>query len=265
MTRFLLAMGSRLPDSVVKYFGSNSRTTKLTRPLINRILPQGVKSVMIASGMGKGLKLCVDTRSEKFYWTGLHESHLQTTIRELLQEGDSFWDIGAHIGFFSLIASRLVGPTGIVHAFEPMNENRDRLRESLALNGITNVNVHSEAIADFVGYAILYAHAASLKWSLHERESNAGGQSVACTTIDALTQQLGPPSLIKIDAEGAELDVLRGAKHTINNHSPKLVVEFTDQDRLDRAEKLLPQYEFAHLAANHWSLAPCRNDRPGDA
>lgn len=259
--RVLLWFGGRLPTNMTKYLKSSSLLTKTLRPAVNRLLPHGFTIVSVISGTSKGRKLYIDPRHEKYYWTGLHEPHLQTAVHDMLKQGDTFWDIGAHIGLFSLIASDRVGSEGTVHSFEPMNENRARLYKTLEANEVTNVKVHDEAVSDHVSTAVLHGHTASLMWSLRDREADAGGQPVSCTTIDALVSQLGCPTLIKIDAEGSELDVLKGAKNTVNEHSPAFLVEFTDQTRVDLARELLPQYDFMFLAANHWRLSSRSSSR----
>lgn len=159
------------------------------------------------------------------------------------------------LGFTSLIASRLVGPTGRVEAFEPFPPNVERLAGSVGLNGFTNVTVHTHAITNRDGMALFHLHESSLQGSLVE-DSSASAIQVACETLDTVARRLPRPDLIKVDAEGAEFDVLEGGRQFLMTVRPRLIVEFTTPDLLDRTRQLLPSFVAAHLGQNHWLLQP---------
>jgi FkbM family methyltransferase len=229
------------------------RATRLLRPLINQVLPHQETPITVRAGVGQGLRLCILPQTEKYYWTGLHEPHVQEALQRELRPGSVFWDVGAHIGFTSLIASRLVGPNGRVEAFEPFPPNVERLAGSVGLNGFDNVTVHPLAIANRDGTALFHLHKSSLQGSLVE-DPSAAAIEVACETMDMVARRLPRPDLIKVDAEGAELDVLQGGRQFLMTVRPRLIVEFTTPDLLDQARRLLPSYIAAHLGQNHWLL-----------
>lgn len=258
----IIALGNRLPESVVSRFRSDTGLARLVRPIVNRLVPDSAQLVVIGGGPAKGLKLLIEPRGEKYYWTGSHEPHVQSAIVQNLQEGDTFWDVGAHIGMMSLLAAQRVGPTGVVHAFEPMSLTRERLRRSTEANGFHNIRIHGEAVGDSIGEKALYAHPQSVKTSLHHSCERAQGEQVTCVTLDDLCERIGVPHLIKIDAEGAELEVLAGGVKMLNQHPiVRCIVEFTDQARLQGAQELLPDHFFTSLGANHWLLVSKRIDR----
>ena len=172
-----------------------------------------------------------------------------------LQPKAVFWDVGAHIGFTSLIASRLVGPDGRVEAFEPFPPNIGRLARSVGLNGFSNVTVHPQAITKRDGTALFHLHESSLQGSLVQ-DAPAEAIEVACETLDSVARRLPRPDLIKVDAEGAELDVLEGGRQLLTTVRPRLIVEFTTPQLLDQARQLLPSYVPTHLGQNHWLLRP---------
>lgn len=242
------------PVNIASVMGTDRVVTRLLRPLVNRVVPDREIAVTVRSGVGRGLRLPIFPRSEKYYWTGLHELHVQQTLQRKLREGSVFWDVGGHIGFTSLIASRLVGSAGRVDTFEPFPPNQERLARSIQLNGCTNVTVHHQALAATVGQQVFHLNASSLMGSLVEG-SGADTIDVACTTLDAVADQIPPPDLIKIDTEGAELEVLDGGRQFLAAAQPELIVEFTTRQLLDLGLQLFPFYTATHLGQNHWLLS----------
>jgi FkbM family methyltransferase len=206
--------------------------------------------VTVRSGPAQGASLLIDARTEKFLWTGLHEPAVQQAMTALLQPGMTFWDVGAHVGFFTVLGARLIGDRGHVHAFEPVEANRARLSAALDKNGCSNVTIHDVALSSARGEAVLHAHESSAMWSLAGEGED--GVTVRCETLDSLG--LPPPDLIKIDAEGVELEVLRGGGELLSTVRPALLVEFTTEELVEEARRLLPGYGFEHLEQHHWSL-----------
>jgi FkbM family methyltransferase len=251
----VVAAMNRVPSSVARRFPWHSAASRLMRPLLNALLPSEPTVVSVRSGAAANARLLILPRQEKFYWTGEYEREVQAAIRQYLVSGGHFWDVGAHIGFFTLIASRAVGPTGQVHAFEPYPPSRERLRRTIALNELGNVVVHEDAIAAVEGPSVLHAHSLSPMWTLIAARGEDDGVDVRCTTIVALAELLGVPDLIKIDAEGAEVDVLRGALAVLSgDRRPVVIVEFSDRDLLEEARSLLPNARFVSLSDRHWIL-----------
>lgn len=256
--RQIRSYGARVVDRTPAGMARLSRTSqaaKLLRPLINQVLPRQETPITVRAGVGQGLRLCILPQSEKYYWTGLHELHVQDALQRELQPKAVFWDVGAHIGFTSLIASRLVGPDGRVEAFEPFPPNIGRLARSVGLNGFSNVTVHPQAITKRDGTALFHLHESSLQGSLVQ-DAPAEAIEVACETLDGVARRLPRPDLIKVDAEGAELDVLEGGRQLLTTVRPRLIVEFTTPQLLDQARQLLPSYVPTHLGQNHWLLRP---------
>ncbi len=212
------------------------------------------------SGSAAGLRLIIDARNEKFFWTGTHERSVQQTLSEILKPGMVFWDVGANIGFFSLIASRSVGATGQVHAFEPMRANRERLAKNITINGSGNVTIHDCALAASSGEAILHSHYSPLMWTLLPERGHRQGVIVRCETLDKLAQRLGAPDVIKVDTEGNELEVLRGGAGLLSSNTPAIFYE-TDEATLAETRNVLPAYRFRCLDERHWLLQVDDSDR----
>lgn len=139
-------------------------------------------------------------------------------------KGDVVIDAGAHYGFYTLQASRLVGNEGIVLAFEPHPRNHKGLLVNLHLNRIKNVKSFNTALGDSDGQTKLYIRSHSGAHSTFFRTKN--WLNVKMSKIDTIVDKLGfeKVDLIKIDAEGAELDILKGAIKTIKRYKPKITI-----------------------------------------
>ena len=143
------------------------------------------------------------------YWLGTFEPQVQRAIVDGLSAGDAFFDVGSHSGFHSLIGARAVGTAGLVVAIEPDPANAAEVEAQAALNRFDHITVvRKTVVADLL-----------------ESRSSIDDATVAQTTIDDLTKEFRPPMLIKIDVEGLELEVLRGAAATLREHRPTVVVE----------------------------------------
>lgn len=247
----LVSLLNRVPGPVAGAFRSDGLLARLARPVLRRLLPAGPTVVVVRSGPGQGLRFPIYPRTEKFYWTGAYERPVQDALARLLEPGMTFWDVGAHIGWISLLAARLVGEGGRVHAFEPLAENRARLAEAIELNSAGNVAVHAVAVAGESGEGLLRAHASTSMWSL-----GSGGEGVPtpCRTLDELAAELGPPDVLKLDVEGVEVEALRGGRELLAGRHPVLLVEFSSDELLAQARALLSRYRFEQLARHHWLL-----------
>ncbi len=195
------------------------------RGVLRACAPGGTTMVEVCYGRLRGARMLVDLSCEKYYWLGTHEEHVQALLAEHVRAGMTVYDIGAHIGFFSLQCAQLVGPRGHVYAFEPRVENAERLRANAKANGATNIDVRPLAVSDASGEAAFVTHESSLEGCLAQ-DGAASSVSVRTESIDALVRDgMPPPDFIKIDVEGAEDRVIRGAARTIARHRPVMLIE----------------------------------------
>ncbi|MFN2445117.1 MAG: FkbM family methyltransferase [Vicinamibacterales bacterium] len=259
--RLAVSLLDRTPRSALERLSERPRLKRMLRTLVNRAVPAERIVVTVGSGGAEGLRLLIDPRCEKFYWTGGHEPHIQDALSARLRPGMRFWDVGSHIGYFALQAARIVGATGCVLAFEPMPGNGTRLRRNIELNAAENVTVVARAVAAQTG-AMRIARtdagiASTFTWTLEESPNDVERRMVDVTTLDAMVGEHGIPDLVKVDAEGTEVDVLRGAV-TLRAAGVPFLVEFTDDAKLREAESFMPEYDFVLLADNHYMVAPAR-------
>jgi FkbM family methyltransferase len=159
-------------------------------------------------------RMRVDTQDfiqRTIYLTGVWDDGVGAAMRRLLKPGELFVDVGANVGYFSLLAARLGGR---VIAFEPNPDCRAELAHNIALNGFGDIDVRATGIADRRGQDVLYV----------ESEENLGAGSLKSVSghpiaveLDTLDGQLAgeSPAIIKLDIEGAELMALRGGTQTL--------------------------------------------------
>lgn len=149
----------------------------------------------------------------------------------ILAPGDCAMDIGANQGYFSLLASSLVGPKGRVHSFEPNPYVAERLAGNVALNGFENITVHAEAASNACGTAEFHIAPPTHTGlsSLRPMGDGAGATvaTVRTVTIDSLLGEIKDVKLVKIDVEGAELLVLQGMTGLMRRDKPAVLLEAT--------------------------------------
>jgi len=189
-----------------------------TRPL----LVQGHQMFLAPEGSYASPDMVVDR----------YERATTDLFKNLLEPGMVFVDVGANIGYFSLLAAKLVGQEGKVYAFEPEPGNHGLLRKNIEINSYSNIQAIQKAISDKTESTLLFLSALDTgSHSLYSEAARGVQESVeiTTTTIDEFLESEGWPSinLMKIDVEGAELGVLAGMESLVER-SPnmKLVVEY---------------------------------------
>jgi FkbM family methyltransferase len=149
----------------------------------------------------------------------------EMAIRRLLKRGAICFDIGAHIGYYSLLFSAAVGPEGQVFSYEPAPQTFSFLSRNVAKNLAQKVAIHQSAVGDSGGTVQMACGGEMpLGWS---RVRESGGLEVPCTTIDAEVSRLKLKRVdfVKVDVEGYEPHVLEGAKNTLARLRPTVMFE----------------------------------------
>jgi FkbM family methyltransferase len=183
-----------------------------------------------------------DKVARRLFYVGNFDSEVGTVLSTFLRPAMTFFDVGANVGFFSILASRLVGPKGHVFSFEPDSRNFDRLARNISVSRISNVVLNRMALMDKDGSIKLkvlaedgwgmYSSVGEPLTGVKEPRGLSGEtvtQHVKCSTMDSyvMENKIGEIDLVKIDVEGAELSVLRGGKKLLGRkRGPALVIEF---------------------------------------
>lgn len=139
-----------------------------------------------------------------------------------ISSGGVFFDIGANVGYYSILASRLVGANGRVVAFEPVVRNLAYLQRHVELNSAWNVTVLPFAVAGENGILSFSTGPDNAMGSI-DRSGGSADVLVPAVTLDDISSRLGLiPDVIKIDVEGAEMEVLEGGRRTIGDRGPTI-------------------------------------------
>lgn len=177
----------------------------------------------------------VDSAARVLTVTGSLERLEREFVRNTLQPGDIFLDVGANIGLFTVVAARRVGLGGHVFAFEPSPREAHFLQRNIGLNRLSNVTIVQCAVAEREG-TTQFAIAGdgglnSIMKNEHPAQQIQSWSSVDVTTLDAYISDnaIQHIALAKIDVEGGERNVLFGAKGLLSRQDPPLILcEFCD-------------------------------------
>lgn len=153
-------------------------------------------------------------------WLGSYEYDQRLLFEQLVTEGSVVFDLGAHVGFYTLLAAVLVGPRGKVYAFEPLPDNIHFLKAHLRLNRITNVTVIDRAVSDRSGVATFVEEPSSAMGHFTAH----GELRVQTVSLDDLFLEgiIPAPDFIKIDVENAEWLALKGAENLLRIARPTI-------------------------------------------
>jgi FkbM family methyltransferase len=204
-----------------------------------RILPRDL-IVPILQGPLRGKKWIAASHLHSC-WLGSYELEIQKRVVKEVKSGDVFYDVGANVGFYSLLAATLIAP-GRVYAMEPVPANLGYLRKHLELNRVDNVEVFETAICDQVGSTFFEVEATRAMG----RIAAGGGVRVATSTLDALLREgkIAPPDCIKMDIEGAESRALLGAQECFERYRPKLFLALHGREVHDECCRLLSSWKY---------------------
>jgi FkbM family methyltransferase len=198
----------------------NSFLGKLLRfPL--RFMPKDL-AVPILQGRFKGMKWIVGAANHG-YWIGSYEFQKRLLFERIIPEASIVFDLGGFTGYYTLLASALVGPAGRVFVFEPLPRNLKYLKQHLSMNQITNVIVVEAAVSDRTETLSFQEGPSSARGRLSEE----GNLLVRAVSLDDMIEsgELPDPQFIKVDVEGAEMRVLQGAVRLLDRCHPTLFID----------------------------------------
>jgi FkbM family methyltransferase len=196
----------------------------LKRIFFNKILQVRSKSL-------NGLKLRVNHLINGAIFIEDYEPDKQTAIKLLMPEAGIFFDIGANVGLHSYFVAKHF-PKAKIHSFEPLPDNLDYLAETLQNNQITSISIVPAAVGSASGESFFDISNSNFKGNLSKTQTSLKVKLIALD--DFIDEHVLFPDLIKIDVEGAECDVLKGAQKSIEATHPTFIIELhtPEQDLL---------------------------------
>ena len=221
------------------------------------LLPDRMETVQIKAGIANGMKMRLNVREERSFFLGTYEEDVQKSLLKQVMDGMTVYNVGAHIGFFTLGLCHQVGSKGKVVSFEPNPEARRRLIEHVSLNRIgSRVQIEDSALSDVDGqaeFSMALSHTQGRFADLPHVKAGVVVQ-VPCKRLDTYIKEGGPiPDMVLMDVEHAEGRVLRGMEETIEKHKPIIVLEMHGPDSIKEA--------WAELRRHNYVLTNLSNSR----
>ncbi len=208
-----------------KFLGRDFLIEKLPKVFLKN--PKG--EVIIQTRFGFKIKInpVFDKNIENvIYERGVYEQGTVNFIQEFVKPGFHFVDVGANIGFLSLLAASLVGKKGKVSAFEPVSSTFDLLNENIQLNAFENTQVFPFALGNETKNVEIHSENKNRGGASIINHQKGKGESIEIQKLDGVLNQQ-KVDFIKIDVEGFEFEVLKGAENLIKTHHPILIIEHT--------------------------------------
>jgi FkbM family methyltransferase len=239
-----------VPSRFLRFLIHNQYRSKTLR----RICSWGASWVkgqdsVILRGAGEGLKFNV-AASHSAFILGNHEPEVQEFLSKALKPGMVYFDVGANVGFFAVIAARLLGPSGRVVCFEPLPANARQIEYNANLNGFSNIAARCEALGGS-NRTDVFNTSVEPTWGMLSTvgkppEQPLGQIEVHVRTLDSLCIPGGLPypDLVQVDIEGAEAEFLEGARETLTTSRPILVIELHRTN--DAVTNILDRYGYVY-------------------
>ncbi len=182
------------------------------------MIPKGT-IVPILQGPLRGKKWVISFSLHSF-WLGSYEIEKQQLMARHIRAGDVFYDIGANVGFYTLFASHFVQGSGYVYAFEPFPANADLIDKHIQINHLSNCRLFRLAVSDKSDRVRFQEGLSDGMGRIDEQ----GNLEVEAISLDTLIEReaLRPATILKIDVEGAELSVLKGASRLLQTQRPRI-------------------------------------------
>lgn len=215
---------------------SPGRIASAIHNFLNRV-PGTRYPVLTCSGPLKGYRMRLDWKKHRSFAYGSWEPEVVDAVSRVVRPGMRVIDIGAHGGFYALLLAKLVGASGTVVAFEPLPANFRMLKENVAMNALSNVTIERSAVCDHSGQFELEVpdvDAGALAGPMEDSEKTKA-MTVSCVSLDDyFSLQRVQTDFIKMDVEGAEGDVLDGAKDTLMHYHPTMMIELHNVGHADK-------------------------------
>lgn len=201
---------------------------------------------------------------QRMYFYGEHDERYEiNNIVKILRVGDTCWDIGANIGFYTCLFATLVGNKGQVIAFEPVTATSGFLSKNIHLNDFNNVTLKKVALGDAAGHQQIFLELPDSAEGTVSLKATAGMHSemIDIDTIDNLSASLPVPDFIKIDVEGYQMKVLVGGEKFFSSHSPMIMAELRDKDQtlMNDTQVFLRSHGYLIYEFKKHSLKRCEN------
>lgn len=204
---------------------------RLSDFIIRFIILPTIKNPVVVP-VNHGFDLIVDPKNDiglekQIFETGTYETGTLHVIGKCLTDGDTFLDVGSNIGLMSIHAAKFVGEKGKVHAFEPEPQTFAILKRNIEINGFNNIEAHDFALGSSPAKAAIFReiHNRAAASFLGPLGNTTGGKEVSICKLDdfVMENNLSTIKMIKINVEGWELEVLKGAENVLTSRDAPII------------------------------------------
>lgn len=188
------------------------------------------------------------------FWKKMFSDELEK-VKKYIKRGDTVIDVGGNVGFFVLILNELLGNEGKIYSFEPSKRLKERLEKTIKINNIQNVTIVNLALGESEGSTTLHYNPkqTGLSSIVTDFEKGSISEEIQITSLDKFSDNIQDRvSFIKIDTEGYEPQVLKGARKLISRDKPTIYIELGGDYQNSSAEalKILKELNYACDAEN---------------
>jgi FkbM family methyltransferase len=222
--------------------------------------PNDLTEIVISTGILQGTRLKLYLKNENYYWLGNYEPHLIRAIKDFCKTDMIIYDVGANIGYLSLIFAQLIDMKGKVYAFEPLPENSQRIADHIALNSLQNIiHLIPYAVSDHerIQTFLVHRHTALSRLSTCSLKDNEFVKQIKIKSLrldDFVFRDGKPlPNIIKMDIEGGGVKAIPGMLKVVREARPIFFMELHGPQEHKAAWEMLKQnnYTICKLQKNY--------------
>ncbi len=198
-------------------------------PIINDLNAKAIEHLKNEFVIIDGNKMFLDEKDSLLLSINkIYEKNETNFVKDSVNKGDIVIDIGANIGYYTLMFAKLVGDTGKIYSFEPDPRNFFILEKNIQINGYNNVILEKKAVSNKLGKSTLYVNENSAESSMHKPNNVINEIYVDLITLDNYFEVNSiTPDFIKIDIEGYELNALKGMESILqSSNKTKIMIEY---------------------------------------
>ena len=217
------------------------------RCLLGRIFSAHPRLHRIPFGPLKGRKIFMSPTISLRMFFGIDEPWIARLCKILIRPSDVVYDIGAHIGYTTLLFANFLYSTGVVHAFEILPSTADFMSKTVKANNFRNISVHAVGLGSVPKILELPVGCTAMTSILEKPQEGQRCERCKVVTLDTYINENGLPlpNLIKIDIEGAEIECLMGSIKLISECRPTMIIAFHSKKLLHQGYELLRSLDYS--------------------
>lgn len=246
----------------IRHMAEQAVLRELCRVSANKtlsVLDPDLHQTRVLTGLLRGMWFSMPQLERAAFALGTYERHIVNTMTEHIRPGMTVYDVGANAGYLSLVLARIVGSEGRVCAFEPDPQNAKALQANTRNNGLANVSIIRKAVSDLTGIVTFASFSYSLVGHIAHEETPGDATliQVEAVSLDdfVFTQMQPKPDFIKIDVEGGEEQVLRGAERLLREARPLILAEVRAGENWERVSGYMSSLDYSYqFVKGGWQL-----------